>query len=400
MLDLKDEGALVSQHNKGPESSESKEEFLFDEKFLHRLSAIEEPLVQHVISTEEIIEKSNKSSVHYHDSFMYNGSDFLPETIVCEFSKVMKEQGQVTVAMEGLQVQYLLLSFSSAAIRLSFLYHQHESKPYNLTIHATFSSSTQNYPSSIRAALKLAGFSPTVDVEADSARVRVNYAFQRNDGAIRFYERHFPKLLLTNIVDNYTPGVIEQAQKAIDAIRQETHGLVLLNGPVGTGKTHLVKSLLSAVSPERTGVICLPSQQFLAHGASLFEVAGDFDKSVIILEDIGDVLQQQAVSDRVDATSNLLNFTDGLLSLLANSIMVVTFNYPMSAINPAVLRPGRCLAQIHISKLPFTQVQHLLPKLANLLQSSEYSLAEVYEMQRTGRVLTAAKEKIGFRTAS
>ncbi len=49
--------------------------------------------------------------------------------------------------------------------------------------------------------------------------------------------------------------------------------------------------------------------------------------------------------------SRLLNFTDGLLGQGLNVIVLITTNEPLSAMHPAVIRPGRCLSEMEFGPL-------------------------------------------------
>jgi len=102
-----------------------------------------------------------------------------------------------------------------------------------------------------------------------------------------------------------------------------------------------------------------------------------------VLEDIGDLLAQDNVTHHLNATSNFLNLTDGLLSLLSDIVFIVSFNHDIQTINPALTRPGRCLGQIKVGKLPAEQVRDLV----GFGVYGASTLAEVYEMRRTGEPL-------------
>ena len=171
-------------------------------------------------------------------------------------------------------------------------------------------------------------------------------------------------------------------------------------GPVGTGKTYLIRSLLSEVR-DRRAILCSPASHFLEQGGRLLDAVNVAEKSFLILEDLGDLLAKDNVSRQADLTANLLNFTDGLVSLFVNTIVVLTFNHEMEAMNPAVLRPGRCLASIRTSLLPHEQALNLAE--GDLAEQRSYSLAEVYQSRR--KIVTpmvpagwdvGGRERLGF----
>ena len=78
-------------------------------------------------------------------------------------------------------------------------------------------------------------------------------------------------------------------------------------------------------------------------------------------------------------------------------VVIMSFNTRMDSLNPALLRAGRCLSRLEVHPLTFPQAQDLLPFPLN--GRREYSLAEVYEMRRTGAEAAATRREIGFTTA-
>ena len=141
-------------------------------------------------------------------------------------------------------------------------------------------------------------------------------------------------------------------------------------------------------------MVCTPPTHFLVEAGLLSQVAANFRRSLVVLEDVGEVVAQDAAARYVDARANLLNFSEGFLSLLMDAIVIVSFNYTIDKIDPAVTRPGRCLANIRVEELSPKQAQSLLEFEVS---PARYTLAEVYEMRRTGEAIKAAyKEPVGL----
>ncbi|MBI4203099.1 MAG: AAA family ATPase [Chloroflexi bacterium] len=204
-----------------------------------------------------------------------------------------------------------------------------------------------------------------------------------------------PIVAFDQIAGNYTPEVVSKVQALLkQGLKDAKHGIVIISGPPGTGKSHLVHSLLSEV--KRNAVVCNPASTFLREARYLNRVTERFRRSLIVLEDVGEYLSEDNVSAHPDTAATLLNYSDGLLSIVADCLFILTFNADIGRISRAVTRPGRCLAHIHVGHLPHGHAQGLA---GFPIPQRNYTLAEVYEMRRTGEVPPEPqKERAGFRT--
>ena len=222
--------------------------------------------------------------------------------------------------------------------------------------------------------------------------IEVKFAVSSDTG-VRLLDRVFPEDLFENIKNNYSLQVQKDITQLFTSLKDVKQGLVILHGAKGCGKTFIIRSILSEI--DRYGIVCTPPSIFLQNIGLLSQVVLNFDKSVIILEDIGDMIAVGSQTSHLNEISNLLNLTDGLLSLLSNTIFILTFNYEIDKIDPALLRPGRCIANIEVGKLSYEQAQSLVPEI--VLKNQDYSLAEVYELRRNGVISEERKpQTIGF----
>jgi len=79
--------------------------------------------------------------------------------------------------------------------------------------------------------------------------------------------------------------------------------------------------------------------------------------SVFVLEDAEQLLRKETGGP---AMGKLLNLADGLLGQGLRCLFLVTTNEPLGRIHPAVVRPGRCVAQVESGPLPAFEVAALL----------------------------------------
>ena len=212
--------------------------------------------------------------------------------------------------------------------------------------------------------------------------MEVVFAFPLHPGEEYYGEtpKFFQRVPLDSVAHNYTPGIVTKTRALIEELKTSRHGLVIVNGPVGTGKTWLIRSILSEAK-SRTGVICTPPLWFLEQTGALNDAFSSYERPLVILEDLGDMATKDAVTFHINEMSNLLNLTDGLLSMLSEAVFVLTFNYGVGEISEALTRPGRCLGHIEIGELSRAQAEERTG--VRPLKQASYSLAEVYEILAT-----------------
>lgn len=197
-----------------------------------------------------------------------------------------------------------------------------------------------------------------------------------------------------DIDDHYNDDFYAFSGRTIEKLQKpKSHGLVLLHGKPGTGKTTYIRYLASQLTKRM--IYFPPYMASHISSPELINFLMDQEESILVLEDADNVISKRTGSDS-SAISNLLNLSDGLLGQCLHIPVICTFNMMHTELDAALLRKGRLLGMYEFKPLQPTVAGKLAQKIGLQNQFTQpATLAEIYNIGE--ETYLPQKQEIGFR---
>jgi hypothetical protein len=205
---------------------------------------------------------------------------------------------------------------------------------------------------------------------------------------------------------NYGKNFIEVDQKIKERLEEKPNGLFMFHGLPGTGKTTYIKYLAGQVKRD---FIYIPTTmiEYFTSDPNCLHTLIQKPNSVIILEDAEKAILKR-LGDGMDssAVSSLLNLSDGILSDILKTSVIVTYNCPKQDVDDALKRKGRLQMDYEFTALSEEDAKKLGKKLKYSKKiidekiNKPMTLSEIYNLEKEtefyGDTKKEKSKQIGF----
>lgn len=268
---------------------------------------------------------------------------------------------------------------------------------------------------------------PQAEDVTEEGKINVNFWYLGGQGPTRI-QRSLEAPDWPDIRTNYNAKTI----KGLDSLMDEKFRplgagqFILWSGEPGSGKTTALRSLSQVWHNWCDVHYITDPEQFFGNAGYLMSFLGQasniggqylsyYDTEeppdeeekqedrwmLLVFEDTGELLSHTAKAETGQGLSRFLNVVDGFIGQGLKIIVLITTNEDFKSMHPAVVRPGRCRANIEFQDLTAKEVQswankHGIP----VEQGKAYNLADLYALLNEQIKTEEETNQFGFAWAS
>ena len=190
---------------------------------------------------------------------------------------------------------------------------------------------------------------------------------------------------------NYNDDFKDPYNKICNVVKDHSKsGLVLLYGEPGTGKSSVIKKLISEY-PQTDFIFIDGTLLMSASQEKLMSYFLENQNTVFILEDCEKVLMSRDKGYN-GVINTILNITDGIIGDVLGVKLICTFNTSLSNIDKALLRKGRLSVKYEFGKLDAKKTSDIL----GYEVKDGMTLADIYNIEEENDYSKDKRNKIGF----